>query len=99
MKLLFFLILIGGGAYFFPMFKESTANQCDAVEKLAIRLGGERGIPANLLQAFSGGKLADLLVRGQYPNLPPSVACAFVYWKAALDPNSLAPASLKPTIR
>ena len=89
MKLIFLLILIGGGIVFYPMFKEGAAGQCDAVERLAVRVGAEHGIPTAVLQMFTGGKLADLLVRGQYPDRPPGVACGVVYWKATFDPKGL----------
>ena len=98
MKSICVSILILAGIFAWPLVNEGSADQCGAVEKLALRIGTNRGIPANILQAFSGGKLAELLARGQYPDLPPWVACTYVYWKATFDSRSLEPAAIKPAV-
>lgn len=35
-----------------------------------------------LVQGMTGGGLAEIAVREEYPNLPPPLACYFVYYQA-----------------
>jgi hypothetical protein len=38
-------------------------------------------------QGFSKGQFANVAVRNEYPNVPVSVACTMLYWRAIVDPK------------
>jgi len=89
MKTTIALVLLVAAIFVYPMVKEGADGQCDALEKIAIRQAPERGAAATLLQGLSLGKMADLYVRTQYPDLPPGIVCTFFYWKATANPDGL----------
>jgi|ERR1051326_1150328 hypothetical protein len=107
MKRLSLLVLIGlvGAAGFlgYPLLGEDSGSECDAFERLAVRLalGDNPQQPpkadqllGQFLQGFSKGQFARAEARDRYPNVPVTVACAFLYWRAISDPNGFRQASL-----
>jgi hypothetical protein len=89
MKTAIVLIMLIAACFGYPMVRESADGQCDALEKMVIRLTSVSDITANLVQGLSHGKMAELAVRRRYPDLPPSLACTYFYWKATADPAGL----------
>jgi len=89
MKTLLLLLVLAAGVFVYPMLREGAGGQCDALEKLGVRVATDRGVPAQLLQSLSNGRMADVMVRSRYPDLPPGIACTLLYWKAAFDPDAM----------
>jgi hypothetical protein len=95
--LLVLISLAAAGVFFgYPLVDEDSGSECDAFERLAVRLaiGTDRQKPppsdlllGQFLQGFSKGQLARAEARDRYPNAPAAVACAMLYWRAVSDPN------------
>ena len=106
MRLLLLLVLLGGAVFFFyPLLNEDAGGQCDAFERLAVRLtlaseGGrtkpEQQALGQLVQGLSKGQMANIAVRNEYPNVPVALACTMLYWRALLDPQGFRESALKP---
>ena len=97
---LLFLVAVVAAATFlgYPLLSEDSGSECDSFERLAVRLslGANTQKPqtpdlllGQFLQGFSKGQLARAEARDRYPNVPVTVACAILYWRAVGDPNSL----------
>jgi len=100
-KFLAVVLVAAVGAFFgYPLLNEDTSSTCEALERVAVRVMAEtHGRPARhhdgpageiiaqLLQGASKGQFASLAVRNQFPELPVSLACAMLYWKAKVDPD------------
>jgi hypothetical protein len=97
MKWLVLLAIVGVGAFFgYPLVNEDAGGECDAVERAAIRVGlstddqkpkPQDALLGQFLQGFSKGQFASLAVGNEYPNVPVSVACTGLYWRALIDPK------------
>jgi hypothetical protein len=97
MKTLVLLLIVAAAGFFgYPLLNENSANECDALERIAVRtaMGTDKGAaqpPDQLLgqfvQGLSRGQFAGVAVRNQYPNTPVTVACAMLYWRAITDPQ------------
>jgi hypothetical protein len=101
MKTVVPLVLIGLSAAVFlgyPLLGEDTGSECDAFERLAVRLSlsadAQKPPTSELalgqfLQGFSKGQFARAAASDRYPNVPVSVACAILYWRTVADPRSV----------
>jgi hypothetical protein len=97
MKWLILLVIVGATAGFgYPLVNEDAGGECDALERVAIRIGlstddqkpkPQDALLGQFLQGFSKGQFASVAVRNEYPNVPVSVACTGLYWRAILDPQ------------
>ena len=97
MKTLLLLLIAAAGVFFaYPLFNENSSNECDALERVAVRatLGGDkqtRQPPDRLLgqfvQGLSRGQFAGVAVRNEYPNMPVTFACTMLYWRSLIDPQ------------
>ncbi len=98
MKALILLLIAAACVFFgYPLLNENSGNECDALERAAVRTalgGGNRAAqpPDQLLgqfvQGLSRGQFAGVAVRNQYPDTPVTIACTLLYWRAIIDPNS-----------
>jgi|GEM_PF-635691 len=102
MKLILLVVVVAVAAFYgYPMVNEDTTSECDALERIAVRvIPGAPGQPAQSLDAMAGqflgqllqgaskGQLMQVAVRNQFPNLPVGAACALLYWKALVDPEA-----------
>jgi len=105
MKGLVLLLLVAGVGFFgYPIMNEDTSSPCDALERAAIRttIGLGHGqqqagdlLMGQLVQGFSKGQFAAVAVKNQHPNLPASLACTMLYWKAITDPEAFRQAAAK----
>jgi hypothetical protein len=96
-KSLALLIAVGVAGFLgYPLINEDSGSECDAFERLAVRTvlgadGPDESGPGLLLgqwlQGLSKGQLAHTAARDQYPNVPVSVACTMLYWRATADPG------------
>jgi hypothetical protein len=104
-KLIVLLALLVGAFIGYPLINEDTSSTCDALERIGLRVMAETrggrmpdqsggGAVAQLLQGASQGQFARLAVRDQYPELPVSLGCALLYWKARIDPEGFRKAPL-----
>jgi hypothetical protein len=98
MKALVLLLVVVGGFFAYPLLSEDSSSECDALERAAVRAatgpgGAQAKTPESLvgqfILGFSKGRFASEVVKNKYPEMPASAACAMLYWKAALDPESL----------
>ncbi|MGE0225179.1 MAG: hypothetical protein AB7F35_13085 [Acetobacteraceae bacterium] len=100
MRIILLLLLLAVVAMGYPLIQEDTTSECDALERIAVRVLADGrdtvGRPADtpmgqmlgqILQGASKGQFAGIAVRNEFPELPASVACALLYWKARLDPE------------
>jgi hypothetical protein len=97
MKWLALLIVVGAGAFFgYPLLNENSSNECDALERVAVRtaMGTDNQKPqpqdqllGQFFQGLSRGQFASVAVRNEYPNTPVTVACTMLYWRALTDPK------------
>jgi hypothetical protein len=91
MKWIILLLLIGGVLYFgYPIANEDGAGECDALERRAIRVSSDSAagqMVGQFVHRLSGGQLANMAVKKQYPNTPVAIACAMLYWRSFYDPN------------
>jgi hypothetical protein len=97
MKSLILLVIVGAGASFgFPLINEDAGSECDALERLVVRVAlstdNRKPQPHDALlgqffQGFSKGQFASVAVSNEYPNVPVTVACALLYWRAIVDPK------------
>jgi hypothetical protein len=97
MKWLVLLLIAGAGTFFgYPLANEDAGGECDALERVAVRVSTSSGgrnlqpqeqVLGQFLQGFSKGQFASIAVRNKYPNIPASAACAMLYWRAILDPE------------
>jgi hypothetical protein len=81
----------------YPLLSEDSGSECDAFERLAVRLalGNDPQKPpapdlilGQFLQGLSKGQFARAQARDRYPNVPTTVACTILYWRAVGDPDS-----------
>lgn len=103
-KLIVLVMVLAAGFLSYPLINEDTSSTCDALERIAVRVmtdtqgrgptgpGGD--VVAQLLQGASQGQFARLAVRDQYPELPVTLACTMLYWKARIDPDGFRKAPL-----
>ena len=99
MKALLLLLIVAGVVFFgYPLLNENSGNECDALERVALRLalgGGNRPgqqpdqMLGQFVQGLSRGQFAGVAVRNEYPNTPVTVACTVLYWRAITDPQGL----------
>jgi hypothetical protein len=100
MNIILILVALAVGFFGYPLLNEDTTSECDALERIAVRVIAEAPdkrprpqdgvagqVLGQLLQGASQGQFAQLAVRNQFPELPASVACALLYWKARIDPD------------
>ena len=103
MKWLCLIVLaVGVGLIGWPLLNENASSTCSALEDLAARqiMANFRADPnatpgaviwGNLLvngvTALSQGKIAATNVKQSYPNLPPFVGCAMLYYQHVADPS------------
>ena len=97
MKWLFLLAIVGIVVFFgFPLFNEDAGGECDALERMSVRLAlsdddGKAKAPdkmlGQLVQGFSKGQFTSIAVRNEYPNVPVVAACTALYWRAIVDPK------------
>ena len=97
MKWLILLVIVGAAGYFgYPLFNEDAGSECDALERVTVRLAlsdddrkakPQEQVLGQLFQGFSKGQFASVAVRNEYPNVPVTAACAMLYWRAILDPK------------
>jgi hypothetical protein len=98
------LARLGAGFYFGPSILESADTPCDALVERAIAInvpldahGKPDAVAAGLVQdtvvtgllrAF-GPAFLKRAIQTRYPDVPPQLACALVYWRSRGDPDSL----------
>ena len=97
MKWLVLLVIIAAVGFFgYPLLNEDAGGECDALERVTVRLAlsGDDGKAkpqdqalGQFFQGFSKGQFASVAVRNEYPNVPVTAACAMLYWRAILDPK------------
>lgn len=97
MKWLVLLVIVGTGVFFgYPLVNEDASGECDALERAAVLVAlstddhkpkPQDELLGQFLQGFSKGQFANVAVRNKYPNVPVSVACTMLYWRAILDPK------------
>jgi hypothetical protein len=98
MKPLALLLIVGASAFFwYPLLNEDAGGECDALERLVVRatLSTDNRKPqpqdallGQFFQSFSKGQFASVAVRNEYPNVPVTVACTMLYWRAVVDPKA-----------
>ena len=98
MKWLVVLVIVGAAAFFgYPLLNEDAGGECDALERVTVRSAlsddDRKAKPQDqmlgqFVQGFSRGQFASVMVRNEYPNVPVTVACTMLYWRAILDPKS-----------
>lgn len=83
------LIVLLAAAAAIPLLVEQTMSPCEALERrlvnMAARESGDGIVAAligNVAQGVTGGGLASIAVKQEYPNLPPPVGCYVVYYRA-----------------
>jgi hypothetical protein len=90
------LALVAVVSFGYPLLSEDSGNECDAFERLAVRLTlgtAPRRSPtpdlliSQFLQGLSKGQFARAEARDRYPNVPATVACTILYWRAVADPQ------------
>ncbi len=93
--IILFLALLG--FYLGPTFIEGADSQCDALVAYAMNrssLEGPSPMAIGMIKAF-GPLVVKKMVQERYPDLPPQLTCAGLYWKAVVDPDGLQ--SLRPS--
>lgn len=88
------LVVIVVAVFGYPLFNEDARSECDALERIAIRItlpgdDDKDKIVAPLVQGFSKGDFASAVVKNEYPRLPATAACTMLYWRALVDPKSV----------
>jgi hypothetical protein len=90
------LALFAVVSFGYPLLSEDSGNECDAFERLAVRLTlgtapRQSNAPdlliSQFLQGLSKGQFARAEARDRYPNVPVTVACTMLYWRAVSDPR------------
>jgi hypothetical protein len=76
------LVLLTVGAFFVPQLVEGANSPCDALAIRKIRESPKASKdPLALILAHTvGGSVASMLASERYPQVPPGVTCATVYW-------------------
>ncbi len=91
LKLLFFLILLVLGLFFYPNFAEDKDSACSALESKVFRVVNEDNevevspLLSNLIPTVSDGYIARTMIQERYPDLPPSIGCIVYYYEILLD--------------
>lgn len=73
-----------------PTLKEGTSGECDALSArvLAPKLAADPADrDAGGLMSLLAGTMATAVVTLRYPNIPPGVSCAALYWRTLIDPD------------
>jgi hypothetical protein len=77
-----------GAFMFVPTAAQGAGNQCQAVALyIARRLNqtgdgpGESG-PVMAGVRYAGGSAVEVMANQEFPGMPSSVSCAYLYWKA-----------------
>lgn len=93
---------IGVGILVWPLVNEGAGSTCEALEDLAARQFSDNAKSdptatrstilwgtaiVHGIAALSRGKIAATAVKEAYPNLPPFVGCAALYYQHVSDPN------------
>jgi hypothetical protein len=97
MRLVILAIAALAGLFLAPQLLEGAPNSCSALALRAVALEGQRSSGGNLFgQALAtglarafGGAIAEDAAARKYPDLPPSVSCAALYWQTIVDPASV----------
>ena len=100
LKFIVLLLALAAAFVGYPLLNEDASSTCDALERIAVRVIAEErdrrprqhegpagDVITHLLQGASQGQFAGLAVRNQFPELPVSLACTMLYWKAKIDPE------------
>jgi hypothetical protein len=98
MKWLVLLIIVCALGLFFgyPLANEDSGGECDALERVTVRIAlsadnqkppAEIVMFGQLFQGLSRGQTARVAVKNKYPNVPVSVGCTMLYWRAIVDPK------------
>jgi hypothetical protein len=94
--LILLVIIVAAGFFGYPLLNEGSSGECDALERVALRVSVDKGadkakpqdqVLGQVAQQFSHGELARAIVKDQYPALPVPVACTMLYWRAVVDPK------------
>jgi hypothetical protein len=104
------LFLISGAAVgvflAYPSINEGANSACHALEKKVIttlaahspKHGNDaRGdiLGGSVVSAFSQGELASIYIKQRYPNVPPMVGCATMYWRLMFNPAEIKDVKLR----
>lgn len=96
------ILAAAAGLLAWPLLNENTGSTCSAWEDLMARqvtyqisadqtMSREERMWTNLLAngvtALSRGRIAATKVKQTYPNLPPFLGCAILYYQHTLDPS------------
>lgn len=94
----YFLIfsVLGGLLIGYPLLNEGTTKPCSALEKrwYTVSISGadtslvESAVIRSLLEA-GDGLFAKEYVRKQWPEIPPFLACNYLYWRSLFDQDTL----------
>lgn len=90
----------------YPSVNEGANSACDALEKKVITTLAARGprngedalgdiLGGSVLSAFSKGELASIYIKQRYPNFPPVVGCATMYWRLMFNPAEIEEVKLR----
>lgn len=97
MKLVILVIAALAGLFWAPQLLEGAPDSCSALALRAVALEGQRStdgdvfgqaIATGLARAFGGAFAEDAAAR-KYPDLPPSISCAALYWQTIANPASV----------
>jgi len=97
MKTLALLVIVIVAIFFgYPLLNEDARGECDALERVAVRvsLAKDDGkikpqdqVLGQVAQGLSQGELASAFVKDEYPAMPATAACTMLYWRALFDPK------------
>jgi hypothetical protein len=97
MRLVILVIAAMAGLFWAPQLLEGAPDSCSALALRAVALDGQRSSDGNpfgqtlatgLARAF-GGSVAEDAVARKYPDVPPGISCAALYWRTVVDPASV----------
>ncbi len=95
------LVLISGAAVAvflaYPSINEDANSACHALEKKVITTLAARApkngndalsdvLGGSVVSAFSKGELASVYIKQRYPDVPPIIGCATMYWRLTINP-------------
>jgi hypothetical protein len=97
MKFIILAIAALAGLFWGPQLLEGAPDSCSALALRAVAIEGQRSrdgspfgeaLATGLARAFGGSVAEDAAAR-KYPDVPPGISCAALYWRTVVTPGSV----------
>jgi len=79
---------LAGSFFGYPLEKESTSSACGALAaSIYDHTASKDRSPIREIAAGAAGPLLEAKMQNDYPNVPPAMTCAAIWWAGFLSPS------------